>query len=168
MNCWFLFVKKLLFQCGFGYVCESQANFIDHKLFIKEFELRMMDIFQQTCFADTTNINRCFMYNALDRDFTMAKYLNTITIQSNRKAMAQLRLSNYKRMIERGRWKKIVHKDITCLHCQVLDDEYHVVIVCPKDTVLRKQYIKPYYTEKPCMFTFIQLLKTNDTKKCSC
>ena len=32
-------------------------------------------------------------------------------------------------MIERGRWKKIVQKEITCLHCQVLEDEYHVVIV---------------------------------------
>ena len=46
MNCWFLFVKKLLFQYGFVYVWETQATFIDHKLLIKEFELRMIDIFQ--------------------------------------------------------------------------------------------------------------------------
>ena len=57
-------------------------------------------------------------------------------------------------MIERGRWKKIVPKYKTCLHCQVLEDDYHVVIVCPMYTVIRKQYIKPYYTEKPCMFKF--------------
>ena len=30
----------------------------------------------------------------------MAKYLNSITIQSNRKAMAQLRLSSHKLMVE--------------------------------------------------------------------
>ena len=95
----------------------------------------------------------------------MAKYLNTITIQSNRKAMARLRLSSHKLMIERGRWKKIVHTEITCLHCPVLEDEYHVVIVCPKYTAIRKQYIKPYYTEKLCMFKFIQLLKTHNTKE---
>ena len=160
-----MFVKKLLFQYGFGYVWETQATFIDHKLFIKEFELRMMDIFKQTCFADTTNRNRCFLYNALDRDFTMTKYLNTITLPSNIKAMAQLRLSSHKLMIERGRWKKIVHKDIIFLHCQALEDEYHVVIVCPKYTVIRKQDIKPYYSEKPCMFKFIQLLKTYNTKE---
>ena len=118
------------------------------------------DIFQQTYFGDTTNINICFLYNALDRDFTKA---NTITIQSNRKAMGQLRISSHKLMIERGRWKDIVHKKITCLHCQVFEDEYHVVIVCLKYTVIRKQYIKPYYTEKPCMFKFIQLLKTHNT-----
>ena len=164
VNCCF-FVHKLLFQYGFGYVWETQATFIDHKLFIKEFELRMMDIFQQTCFADTTNRNRCFLYNALDRDFTLAKYINTITIPSNRKAMAQIRLCSHKLMIERGRWKKVVHKERTCLYCQVLEGEYHVVIVCPKYTVIRKQYIKPYYTEKPCMFKFIQLLKTYYTKE---
>ena len=165
VNCWVFSVKKLLFQYGFGYVWETQATFIDHKLFIKELELRMMDIFQQTCFAGTTNINISFLYNALDRDFTMAKYLNTITIQSNRKVMAQLRLSSHKLMIERGRWKKSVHKERTCLHCPVLEDEYHVVIVCPKYTVTRKQYMKPYYTEKPCMFKFIQLLKPHNTKE---
>ena len=79
--------------------------------------------------------------------------------------MAQLRLSSHKLMIERGRWNKIVHKERTCLHCQVLEDEYHVVIVCPKYTAIRKQYIKPYYTTKPCMFKFIQLLKTHNTKE---
>ena len=46
-------------------------------------------------------------------------------------------------MIERGRWKKIVHKERTCLYCQVLEVEYHDVIVCPKYTAIRKQYIKP-------------------------
>ena len=81
----------------------------------------------------------------------MAKYLNTITIQSNRKAMAQLRLSSHKLMIERGRWNKIVHKERPCLHCQVLEDEYHVVIVCPKYTAIRKQYIKPYYRNYSCI-----------------
>ena len=80
--------------------------------------------------------------------------------------MAQLILSSHKLMIERRRWKKIVHKERTCLHCQVLEDEYHVVIVCPKYTVIQKNiYIKPYYTEKPCMFRFIQLLKTHNTKE---
>ena len=66
-------------------------------------------------------------------------------------------------MIERGRLKKIVIKERTRLHCQVLEDEYHVVIICPKYIVIRKQYIKPYYTEKQCMFKFIQLLKTHNT-----
>ena len=73
MNCWFLFVKKLLSQYVFGYVWETHTTFIDHKLFIKEFELRKIDIFQQTCFADTTNRNICLLSNVLDRDFTMAK-----------------------------------------------------------------------------------------------
>ena len=42
-------------------------------------------------------------------------------MQSNRKAMAQLRLSSHKLMIERGRWKNSAHKDRTYLHCQVLE-----------------------------------------------
>ena len=41
--------------------------------------------------------------------------------------MAQLRLGSHKLMIERRRWKKIVHKERMCLHYQVLEDEYHAV-----------------------------------------
>ena len=52
--------------------------------------------------------------------------------------MAQLRFSSHKLMIERGRWKNSVHKERTCLHCQVLEDEYHVVIVCLKYTIIKK------------------------------
>ena len=61
--------------------------------------------------------------------------------------------------------RKLYIMDIICLHCQVLEDEYHFVIVCLKYRVIRKQYIKPYYTEKSNMFKFIQLLKTDKAKE---
>ena len=117
---------------GFGYVRDTQA---DRSQFIKQ--LTKDDGYISTDLFHGHNQDKSmFLYSALDRDSTMANYLNTITIQSNRKAMAQLKLSNHKLMIERGRCKTIVHKDRTCLHCQVLEDEYHVVIVCPKYAVI--------------------------------
>ena len=132
VNCWVLFVKKLKFQYGFGYVWETHATFIDHTLCIKEVWTKDDGYISTDLFSGHNQEKSIFLYITLDRDFTMAKYLNTITIQSNRKAMSHLRLSSHKLMIERGRWKKIVHADRTCLHCHVLEDEYHVVIVCPK------------------------------------
>ena len=110
-----LFVKKLLFQYSFGYFWKTPTAYINHTQFIKQ-----INIFQQICFADATKRNRCSLYNPLDMNFTMAKYLSIITMQSNRKAMAQLQL------IEQGSWKAILHKDRICLHCHLLEDDYHM------------------------------------------
>ena len=119
----------------------------------------------QSSHADIAKINRCFLYNALDRDFSMAKYLFSIHIQSNRKAMTKLRLSSHKLMIERGRWQKCLHNDRICTECNVLEDEYHAVIICPRYKELRGKYIKSYYVMRPSMFKFIQLLNTENVKE---
>ena len=36
-----------LFKYGFGYVWESKAEYVDHKLFIMQFEERLKDSSQQ-------------------------------------------------------------------------------------------------------------------------
>ena len=40
-----------------------QATFIDHTQFIKQFEPRMMDIFQQICFEQRFYYGEIFEYN---------------------------------------------------------------------------------------------------------
>ena len=59
---WSLFVRKLLYENGFGCVWETDAVGINHALFIKQFELRLTDTFQQVCQADIANSNRCALY----------------------------------------------------------------------------------------------------------
>ena len=49
---WSQFVRNLLYQYGFGYIWEVNAVGIAHPVFIKQFEQRLMDTFQQSCRAD--------------------------------------------------------------------------------------------------------------------
>ena len=44
---------------------------------------------------------------------------------------------------------------------QDLEDEYHLVLICPVYIELRKQFIKKYYFVRPNMEKFIQLVTTN-------
>ena len=72
----------------------------------------------------------------------MAKYLLYVHINSNRKALCRLRLISHRLFIERGRWKSIPRLDRKCTLCNEVEDEYHVMLMCPRFAVLRKKYIK--------------------------
>ena len=160
---WSLFVKKLLYENGFGNVWETNAAHISHPMFIRQFEQRLKDTFMQSCFSDMESSNKCFLYRSLCREFSMASYLYKIHIPANRKAMTRLRLSSHKLMIERGRWLNILPKDRLCTLCNKLEDEFHVICECPRYDTCRKLYIKPYYVRKPSMDKLIQLLNTDNT-----
>ena len=60
-----------------------------------------------------------------------------IIIQSNRTTMSKLMLSIHQLMIERGRWLKIITENIFCAVCYVIDDEFHVIFICPRYTDIR-------------------------------
>ncbi len=161
---WFVFVKKMLFKHGYGYVWDTHAMHIDHGHFITEFEQRLKDQYMQLCMSIIQNSNRCILYNSLNRDHSMAEYLLNVHIAGNRKALAKLRLSAHKLYVERGRWLSIPREDRICSLCCILEDEYHVIVVCPRYKVIRQLYIKPYYSRRPSMFKFAQLLNTNNIK----
>ena len=64
---WSLFVQTILYEYGFGYVWEANAVGIPHPVFIKQYEQRLKDTFQQKCRSEIANSNRCSLYNHLQR-----------------------------------------------------------------------------------------------------
>ena len=136
---WLSYVLKLLCQNGFAYVWQSKGKCIDHTVFIRSFEQRIKDNFQQKYFSEINISNRCILYIAKDRRFEMAKYLLCVHINSNRKALCRLCFSSHRLFIERGRWKSIQRVDRKCTLCNEIENEYHVMLICPRYTVLRKK-----------------------------
>ena len=97
----------------------------------------------------------------------MASYLNMVHIQSNRRAMSLLRLSSHRLRIERGRWLKIIKDNKLCAVCHVLEEEFHVICICPRYTDIRNSVIKPYYIMRPGMTKLSHLLNTENVKEMS-
>ena len=60
-------------------------------------------------------------------------------------------------MIERGKWtcKELIDSR-ECTICGKLDDEYHVIIDCPRYTELEKVYIPQHLTKRPRMLNLTQ------------
>ena len=72
----------------------------------------------------------------------MAKYLLCVHINSNRKALCRIRLSSHRLFIERGIWTSIPRLDRNCTLCNEIEDEYHVMLICPRYTVLKRSILR--------------------------
>ena len=55
-----------------------------------------------------------------------------------------------------------------CLNCNLQDveDVYHFVCLCPKYRTIRINYINRYYYVRPTVYTFYDLLSSNDKSIC--
>ena len=68
---------------------------------------------------------------------------------------------NVNLMIECGRCnkpRKIPFHDRLCQFCHTIEDEYHIIIECPRFSVPRKKYIPNNVTTRPRMFELINFV----------
>ena len=77
-------------------------------------------------------------------------------------------MSSHKLRIETGRYgrNRIDRNERQCqiCNCGDIEDEYHFIIICNKYSDIRKIYIDKYYTQRPSMFKFIELLSSKKHK----
>ena len=66
-----------------------------------------------------------------------SSYMN----DSHRKTITRWRLSNHKLQVELGRYNNTPREDRKCTRCNLLEDEYHAMFVCPNFHHLRVKHI---------------------------
>ena len=79
-------------------------------------------------------------------------------------ALTRLRIASHRLLIETGRWVKLkptALENRQCITCNLIDDEFRFILVCPMYTSFR-HYIPKYYSNRPSMFKFIELLNNNN------
>ena len=79
-------------------------------------------------------------------------------------ALTRLRTAAHISLIETGRWVKpnpIAPENRKCITCNIIEYEFHFILVCPIYSSVR-HYIPKYYTNRPSMFKFIELLNNNN------
>ena len=79
-------------------------------------------------------------------------------------ALTRLRTATHRLLIETGRWvkpKPIALENRKCITCNLIEGEFHFILVCPMYSVIR-HYIPKYYTNRPSMFKLIELLNNNE------
>ena len=157
---WAGLVRNLLESSGFAHVWFFQGVG-DTNRFLNVFKSRLNDIFIQTWRQRLNDSSRARFYVQFTDTFKYHKYLD-VCILKFRTPLCRLRTSAHRLMVECGRWTRPPTdiQDRKCPFCNILEDEYHLVIECQQYADLRVQYIPTYYTRRPSMFKLIQLLSS--------
>lgn len=163
-NNWAKNVKSLLDNYGFSYVW-GNPSLVNPNTFHIVFKNRIIDVFKQTWFQaiSTSSVLRTYIH--FKDIFQIENYLNILP-KKFRIVLSRLRLSSHKLQIEVGRYshQRVDRTQRQCTMCNTADieDEYHFVCVCTLYSNIRNTYIKAYYSRRPSMYKFIDLMKSNN------
>ena len=108
--------------------------------------------------------SRASLYRNLSNICCYKSYLDSISAVKFIIALTRLRTAAHKLLIETGRWvkpKSIALENRKCITCNLIEDEFHFIHLCPMYSSFR-HYIPKYYTNRPNMFKFIDLLNNNN------
>ena len=163
---WSWHIKNMLFSYGFGHVWVNQGVG-DEQAFYKCFYQRLMDTYQQSCMERLNGSSKCILYRNILEMYKVPFYIENIQDIRYRQAITKIRTCNHRLHSETGRWSRppVPFGQRLCLTCNVLEDEYHFVLICDKYTDLRSKYIKKYYYRRPSMQKFISLITSQNKKQ---
>ena len=154
---WASQVKSLLDELGLTYIWVQQ----DHiNIPCDLIQQRIMDMDKQSWYTNINNSSRLLMYARFKHEFEMEHYLDFITEKKYKIALTKFRLSSHDLAIERGRFEHIERNNRLCRYCNLnmIENEYHFLLVCPLYRDLRKKYFQNYYCHWPTMNKFDDLM----------
>ena len=143
-NSWLANVQNILCSTGFGdvWVDKYVPNV---NSFLASLKQRLTDIFLQERDAFFLESPKCFLFRYLTDTFTLQYYLRKSIPDNLLCFLSKFRLSSHTLAIEQGRYRRIERENRVCSFCNLVEDEYHFILVCPLYNDLRSQYIKSYY-----------------------
>ena len=157
---WVTLVKDLLNKCGMGnYWFEQFVG--DERYFIAVFKERLQDIFLQEWYGELSQTSDLRLYKHIKISFKYESYLNECS-RALRVAATKVRLSSHTFCIETGRWarEKQDPAERKCTLCNIIEDEYHCLVECPRFAKERKKYLPERLKRRRSMFEFIKFCKS--------
>lgn len=111
--------------------------------------------------------NKLRTYRQFKKSYSMEKYITVLQNRQLRSTVAKFRLSNHELMIEKGRHFQLKPEKRLCpFNCNMVEDEHHFLLVCPKFTDLRNIYLNsvsvPYGVSSFQTFLNIMNLDADD------
>lgn len=162
---WAYQVKKILDEIGMSNIWSNQ-NTLGYDINLNSIKLRILDIYKQCWYANINNSSRLETYCVFKHDFGLEDYLSIVNINKYRIALTKFRISSHNLEIEIGRHLNIPREDRKCKQCNmnVLENEFHFLLVCPKYYNIRRQFLKPYFCSWPTLHKLEILLSSKNRK----
>ena len=160
---WVLNIKNVLQMSGFPDVWLYPTS-VNIPVFLPVLRNRLRDVYITEWKQGMSACTSLSLYREIKVDFSISEYLLKIYSPKLRKVLTQIRLSSHCLCIETGRHRSVPRHERLCTLCNERDveDEYHFTIKCPIYSEIRKKYIKHFFVNRPSMFKFTLLLKSNN------
>ena len=124
-------VKRIVELCKDTAAIAYYENLHDHNAKDDIFER------EQRIKAETTSMTAYYVNMKFERKSCIYEsFLN----DEHRRIITRWRLSNHDLKIETGRYHKIPRENRVCDLCEVVEDEQHVIFVCPRYNGIRQQH----------------------------
>ncbi|XP_077980235.1 uncharacterized protein LOC144435518 [Glandiceps talaboti] len=163
-NTWATSVKKILYSFGFGFAWIAQ-EVGDKQLFLSTFELRVKDVLKQQWKENLGLKPKLRTYIHFKNLLQSEKYLYLNCNRQAIRALACLRLSVLPLEIENGRRRNIPPTERFCKICNtnMVEDEYHFLVICPLYNNLRIQYLPCDMFLEPNFIKFTKIMRSTDS-----
>ena len=101
-----------------------------------------------------------------DNNLEIEKYITVVKNNCHGIALTRIRCSAHTLMIEEGRYRNIDRNQRLCTKCNmnVIENEFHFVLVCLFYRQLRKECLPRYYCHWQSLFIFKRLMKSTNNK----
>lgn len=159
-NNWAYQIKLILDRSGFSNIWLLQHT---SPYLINLIKTRILDNYYQSWYANINNTSKLETYCLIKHTFGFEEYLDFIKDKKIRISLTQFRVSSHDLNIEVGRYTNITRNQRICTNCSmnILECEYHFLLVCPKYRDLRIKFFPPYYCHWPTYNKFESLLCQN-------
>ena len=104
---------------------------------------RIKDQYIQNWFSQLDNYAKLDTYKTFKSTFEPEKYITSLNNRFHFYSLARFRCSAHKSAIEEGRYRNQESNNRICQQCNLhmIENEYHVLLICPSYTELRNTHI---------------------------
>ena len=158
---WTKNVKSMFDSVGLSNLFSIDIN-TEQLNFIKQ---RVYDQYIQCWFYSVDNSRKLDTYCYFKTCFEFETYLMKIDNPLHCSALTKLRCSSHSLAIEDGRYRNVDRENKKCIFCNmnVIENEFHFVLVCSFYRDLRNKILPRYYCTWPTITKFQSLMQTKQS-----
>ena len=157
---WASDIRDMFFELGLNYMWLNQNDIYVSYDFIKS---RILDQYYQTWRTSIAECEKLKLYMSYKLIFDFESYLN---FDFDTTLLCKLRSGTLKLQLEVGRYEGVLRNNRLCKCCNmnIVEYEYHFILVCPEFRVLRCQFLPRYYCSWPNIHKLKVLISAKSVK----
>ena len=160
---WATTVRDTLKRLDLGIYWENQT-ISDDDFFLSLVRRKLQNSYLTKWTSDVIDSTDGRLFRCIKTAFRYESYLDNIQNKALRYALTRIRLSSHRYKIETGRWgrNKVPREERKCDICNVIEDEFHVLVSCPRFVNERNNLLPQCLLQNPNIDVFERVFDTSD------